>query len=117
VGHIEGWERASDEYTAGIRLGEQYFNSTRIAPNLAHVLGESYTSSEKALKELMDNEWDVEAIRPNLMSYADQGFSRGTSSGKSDVFRVTMVRLCWRAVAASRLSMSGSLRPARWCLA
>ena len=27
----------------------------RVDPKLAHVLGESYTSSEKALKELVDN--------------------------------------------------------------
>ena len=27
----------------------------RVDPNLAHVLGESYASSEKALKELVDN--------------------------------------------------------------
>ena len=33
----------------------------RVDSKLAHVLGESYTSSEKALKELADNAWDAEA--------------------------------------------------------
>ena len=33
----------------------------RVDPKLAHVLGESDTSSEKALKELVDNAWDAEA--------------------------------------------------------
>ncbi len=31
----------------------------RVDPKLAHVLGESYTTSEKALKELVDNAWDA----------------------------------------------------------
>ncbi len=33
----------------------------RVDPKLAHVLDESDTSSEKALKELVDNAWDAEA--------------------------------------------------------
>ena len=33
----------------------------RVDPKLAHVLGENYSSSEKALKELVDNAWDAEA--------------------------------------------------------
>ena len=41
------------------------------------------------------------------------GFRIGTSSGKSSVLRVTRVSWCWRAVAAMRLSIAGSLRPAR----
>ena len=35
----------------------------RVDPKLAHVLGESYTSSEKAFKELVDNARDAEATR------------------------------------------------------
>ena len=47
----------------------------RVDPKLAHVLGESYTSSEKALKELVDNAWDAEATEvhvnvPNIHNYA-----------------------------------------------
>lgn len=45
----------------------------RVDPKLAHVLGENYTSSEKALKELIDNAWDAEATEiyvtvPNILT-------------------------------------------------
>lgn len=33
----------------------------KVDPKLTQVLGENYTSSEKALKELIDNAWDAEA--------------------------------------------------------
>ena len=33
----------------------------RVDPKLTQVLGENYTNSEKALKELIDNAWDAEA--------------------------------------------------------
>ena len=47
----------------------------RVDPKLAHVLGKSYTSSEKALKELVDNAWDAEATEvhvtvPNILTDA-----------------------------------------------
>ncbi len=38
----------------------------RVDPKLAHVLGESYTSGEKALKELIDNAWDAEATEVHV---------------------------------------------------
>jgi len=38
----------------------------RVDPKLAHVLGENYTSSEKALKELVDNAWDAEATEVHV---------------------------------------------------
>ena len=49
--------------------------SLHVAPKLAHVLGESYTSSEKVLKELVDNAWDAEATEvqvtvPNILTDA-----------------------------------------------
>jgi Histidine kinase-, DNA gyrase B-, and HSP90-like ATPase len=45
----------------------------RVDSKLAHVLGENYTSSEKALKELVDNAWDAEATEvhvavPNILT-------------------------------------------------
>lgn len=45
----------------------------RVDPKLAHVLGENYASSEKALKELIDNAWDAEATEvhvsvPNILT-------------------------------------------------
>jgi DNA mismatch repair ATPase MutL len=38
----------------------------RVDPKLTHVLGENYTSSEKALKELIDNAWDAEATEVSI---------------------------------------------------
>jgi DNA mismatch repair ATPase MutL len=32
-----------------------------VDPRLASILGENYTSSERALRELVDNAWDAEA--------------------------------------------------------
>ena len=32
-----------------------------VDPRLAAILGENYTSSERALRELVDNAWDAEA--------------------------------------------------------
>ena len=48
----------------------------RVDPKLAHVLGENYSSSEKALKELVDNAWDAEATEvhinvPNILNEVD----------------------------------------------
>ena len=45
----------------------------RVDPKLTQVLGENYTSSEKALKELIDNAWDAEAREvqitvPNILT-------------------------------------------------
>ena len=47
----------------------------RVDPKLAHVLGESCTNSEKALKELLGNAWDAEATEvhvtvPNILTDA-----------------------------------------------
>jgi len=47
----------------------------RVDPRLTQVLGENYTSSEKALKELIDNAWDAEATEvqvsvPNILTDA-----------------------------------------------
>jgi nitrate/nitrite-specific signal transduction histidine kinase len=70
---------SSPEKTAlGLRLLSQPLNMQksarfRVDPKLVHVLGESYTSSEKALKELVDNAWDAEATEvhitvPNILT-------------------------------------------------
>ena len=45
----------------------------RVDPKLTQILGENYTSSEKALKELIDNAWDAEATEvhvtvPNILT-------------------------------------------------
>lgn len=45
----------------------------RVDPKLTQVLGENYSSSEKALKELIDNAWDAESSEvhvtvPNILT-------------------------------------------------
>ena len=60
---------------ASRRVPLPWFSSIRVDPKLAHVLGESYMSSEKALKELVDNAWDAEATEvqvtvPNILTDA-----------------------------------------------
>ncbi|MGE0328323.1 MAG: ATP-binding protein [Polyangiaceae bacterium] len=38
----------------------------KVDPKLASLLGESYRSSEEALKELVDNAWDADAENVNI---------------------------------------------------
>jgi hypothetical protein len=38
----------------------------KVDPRLASILGESYRSSEYALKELIDNSWDAEATEVRI---------------------------------------------------
>src|SRR6185503_17269361 len=40
--------------------------SFRVDPRLTAILGESYTSSERALRELIDNAWDAEATEVHV---------------------------------------------------
>ncbi len=66
----------------------------RVDPKLAHVPGESCTSSEKAAKELADNAWDAEATEvhvtvPNVPSDApiivqDNGSGMKTAELKAE---------------------------------
>ena len=47
--------------------------SFKVDPRLASILGDDYSSSEQALKELVDNSWDAEATEvrvtlPNILS-------------------------------------------------
>ena len=49
--------------------------SFRVDPRLTAILGESYSSSERALRELIDNAWDAEATEvhvtlPDILSDA-----------------------------------------------
>jgi len=41
-------------------------NLFRVDPRIAEILGESYRSSEQALKELVDNAWDAAATRVEI---------------------------------------------------
>ena len=74
----------------------------RVDPKLAHVLGESYTSSEKALKELVDNAWDAEAtevhvIVPNILTDApiivqDNGSGMKTAELEAEYLNIASPR-------------------------
>jgi hypothetical protein len=41
--------------------------SFRIDPRLVAILGESYSCSERALRELIDNAWDAEATEVHVL--------------------------------------------------
>ncbi len=42
-------------------MSERQKSSFKVDPRIAEILGESYRSSEQALKELADNSWDADA--------------------------------------------------------
>ena len=74
----------------------------RVDPKLAHVLGENYTSSEKALKELIDNAWDAEATEvhvtvPNILTDSpiivqDNGSGMKTAEVEVDYLNIASPR-------------------------
>lgn len=74
----------------------------RVDPKLAHVLGENYTSSEKALKELIDNAWDAEATQvhvtvPNILTEApiivqDNGSGMKTAEVEAEYLNIASPR-------------------------
>ncbi|GAA5132752.1 hypothetical protein GCM10023213_01390 [Prosthecobacter algae] len=74
----------------------------RVDPKLAHVLGENYTSSEKALKELIDNAWDAEATEihvtvPNILTDSpiivqDNGSGMKTAEVESEYLNIASPR-------------------------
>lgn len=74
----------------------------RVDPKPAHVLGESYTSSEKALKELVDNAWDAEATEvhvtvPNILTVdpiivQDNGSGMKTAELKTEYLNIASPR-------------------------
>lgn len=74
----------------------------RVDPKLTQVLGENYTSSEKALKELVDNAWDAEATEvhvtaPNILTEApiivrDNGSGMKTAELESEYLNIASPR-------------------------
>ena len=47
-------------------MSTQQKNSFKVDLRIAEILGESYRSSEQALKELVDNAWDADATRVEI---------------------------------------------------
>ncbi|MDH4443528.1 MAG: ATP-binding protein [Akkermansiaceae bacterium] len=74
----------------------------RVDPKLTHVLGENYSSSEKALKELVDNAWDAEATEvfitvPTILSDApiivrDNGSGMKTAELEAEYLNIASPR-------------------------
>jgi HSP90 family molecular chaperone len=74
----------------------------RVDPKLTQVLGENYTSSEKALKELIDNAWDAEATEvhvtvPNILTEApiivrDNGSGMKTAELEAEYLNIASPR-------------------------
>lgn len=78
----------------------------RVDPKLTHVLGKNYTSSEKALKELIDNAWDAEATEvhvtvPNILTDApiivqDNGSGMKSAEVESEYLTIASPRFSWK---------------------
>lgn len=83
----------------------------RVHSKLPNLLGENYTSSEKALKELIDNAWDAEATEvhvtvPNILTDApiilqDNGSGMKTAEVDSE----------YLSIASPKFSRKGERTP------
>lgn len=83
----------------------------RVDPKLTQVLGENYTSSEKALKELIDNAWDAEATEvyvtvPNILT-DDPIIVRDNGSG----MKTAELEAEYLNIASPRFSRKGDRTP------
>jgi HSP90 family molecular chaperone len=85
--------------------------SFRVDPRLAAILGESYSSSERALRELIDNAWDAEATEvrvtlPDILSDAPIIVTDNGSGMKEKELRTDYLN-----IASPRLSRKGERTP------
>ena len=85
--------------------------SFRVDPRLAAILGESYSSSERALRELIDNAWDAEATEvhvtlPEILSDAPIIVTDNGSGMKEKELRTDYLN-----IASPRLSRKGERTP------
>lgn len=83
----------------------------RVDPRLAAILGESYSSSERALRELIDNAWDAEATEvhvtlPDILSDAPIVVTDNGSGMKEKELRTDYLN-----IASPRLSRKGERTP------
>ena len=86
----------------------------RVDPKLTQVLGENYTSSEKALKELVDNAWDAEATEvqvtvPNILTESpiivqDNGSGMKTAELESEYLNIASPRFSRKGDRTPNLS-------------
>ena len=85
--------------------------SFRVDPRLAAILGESYSSSERALRELIDNAWDAEATAvhltlPDILSDAPIIVTDNGSGMKEKELRTDYLN-----IASPRFSRKGERTP------
>ena len=85
--------------------------SFRVDPRLTAILGESYPSSERALRELIDNAWDAEATEvqvtlPDILSDAPIIVIDNGSGMKEQELRTEYLN-----IASPRLSRKGERTP------
>jgi HSP90 family molecular chaperone len=85
--------------------------SFRVDPRLTAILGESYSSSERALRELIDNAWDAEATEvhvtlPEILSDAPIIVADNGSGMKEKELRTDYLN-----IASPRLSRKGERTP------
>lgn len=83
----------------------------RVDPRLTAILGESYSSSERALRELIDNAWDAEATEvhvtlPEILSDAPIIVADNGSGMKEKELRTDYLN-----IASPRLSRKGERTP------
>ncbi len=89
-----------------MRLDQNHYMSRtahfKVDPKLTQILGENYSSSEKALKELIDNAWDAEAHEvhvtvPNILTDApitvqDNGSGMKTAELEAEYLNIASPR-------------------------
>lgn len=85
--------------------------SFRVDSRLTAILGESYSSSERALRELIDNAWDAEATEvhvtlPDILSDTPIIVSDNGSGMKEQELRTDYLN-----IASPRLSRKGERTP------
>ena len=83
----------------------------RVDPRLTAILGESYSSSERALRELIDNSWDAEATEvrvtlPDILSDAPIIVTDNGSGMKEQELRTDYLN-----IASPRLTRKGERTP------
>ena len=83
----------------------------RVDPRLTAILGESYNSSERALRELIDNAWDAEATEVRIVLPDVISSDPITVSDNGSGMKEQEVRGEYLNIASPRLSRKGERTP------
>ncbi|MBK7999438.1 MAG: ATP-binding protein [Verrucomicrobia bacterium] len=85
--------------------------SFRVDPRLTAILGENYTSSERALRELIDNAWDAEATEVQVTLPAILSDDPIIVSDNGSGMKEQELRNEYLNIASPRLSRKGERTP------